>query len=118
MKDGDKCSLLSYCDYGTGKTDSECAKYALKDGTKNECKKKADENKCEEVEKKSEPTTSDGEKNSDEEDETKSDKDKSSDENKDTSKSTEAKSKNEENENGGNLINVSCCLLLIIYFLL
>ena len=118
VKDGDKCSLLSYCDYGAGKTDSECAIYALKDGAKNECKKKADENKCEEVEKKSETATSDGEKNSDEDDETKSDKDKSSDENKDTSNNTEAKSKNEENENGGNLINVSCCLLLIIYFLL
>jgi len=125
VKDGDKCILLPYCDYATGTSDAECANYALKDVTKNECKKKAEENKCEEVEKKSAPASSDEEKSSDKEDKS-SDKeekssdeeDKSSDEDKDTSKNTEKTNENKEDKNGGNLISVSCLLLLIINFIL
>ena len=111
VKEGEKCILLPYCDYATGTSDAECANYALKDGTKNECKKKAEENKCEEVEKKTAPAASDEEKSSDEED-------KSSDEDKDTSKNTEKTNENKEDKNGGNLISVSCLLLLIINFIL
>lgn len=48
--DKDSCVQLFYCEYGTGLDDNDCTNYALKD-TNKECKKKADENKCEEVEK-------------------------------------------------------------------
>ena len=50
---GDNCMLLAYCQYGEGTSDAECAKFALEANTKI-CKKKASENKCEEVEKTSE----------------------------------------------------------------
>ena len=48
--EGNNCFQLYYCEYGTGLDDNDCANYALKDLQK-ECKKKANENKCEEVEK-------------------------------------------------------------------
>jgi hypothetical protein len=48
--DGDNCVQLTYCEFGIGLDDNECAKYTLKD-TEKICKKKASENKCEEVAK-------------------------------------------------------------------
>ena len=51
--EGNDCILLSYCQYAEGESDTACAKFALKD-TNKVCKKKASENKCEEVEKTSE----------------------------------------------------------------
>jgi len=51
--EGNDCNLLSYCQYAEGESDTACAKFALKD-TNKVCKKKASENKCEEVEKTSE----------------------------------------------------------------
>ena len=44
----DKCILLTYCEFGEGESDEECGGYVLKDENK-VCKKKSDENKCEEV---------------------------------------------------------------------
>ena len=120
VKDGDKCSLLSYCDYGIGSSDEDCAKFALKD-EKKECKKKEGENKCEEVEKKTEPVTPDDGKTDKEEksDGAKtSDKDESSDAIKDASDTTAAPATKKENENSGNLINVAYSLLLINYLVL
>ena len=48
--EGDNCVQLTYCEYGIGLDDYDCAKYTLKDSEKI-CKKKASENKCEEVTK-------------------------------------------------------------------
>ena len=58
-KSGDNCELLFYCQYGEGNSDEDCSKYALKDKEKT-CKKKADENKCEEVGKTEDDTTGKG----------------------------------------------------------
>ena len=48
--EGNNCLQLTYCEYGIGIDDYDCAKYALKNKEK-VCKKKAGSNKCEEVEK-------------------------------------------------------------------
>jgi len=48
--EGNNCLQLTYCEYGIGIDDYDCAKYALKNKDK-VCKKKVDSNKCEEVEK-------------------------------------------------------------------
>ena len=65
---------MAYCQYGEGTSDAVCAKFALEVETK-VCKKKATENKCEEVEKTSEGDK-DTTKESDKDDTTKdSDKD-------------------------------------------
>ena len=48
--EGNNCLQLTYCEYGIGIDDYDCINYALKNKEK-VCKKKADSNKCEEVEK-------------------------------------------------------------------
>ena len=79
--EGSDCILLSYCQYAEGESDTACAKFPLKD-TNKVCKKKASENKCEEVEKTSEEG-GDTTKSTDKDDTTKAtDKD-------DTSKATD-----------------------------
>ena len=120
VKNGEKCSLLTYCNYASGSSDEICAKFALKDKEK-ECKKKEGENKCEEVEKKIEKTekVTPGEDDGEKTDKDKaSDEDEKSDENKDTSKTTEAATPNKGSDNSGNLVNVAYSLLLIIYLVL
>ena len=128
---GDNCMLLSYCNYAVPSSDGDCSKFALKD-TEKECKKKEGENKCEEVEKKTEPEEPEkpDEENeepeeSEEHDETKeseegdkTEKEKENDEGDDTSKATPSNTGNKGNENSGNLINVAFCLLLINLLLL
>ena len=117
---GENCMLLSYCNYAVPSSDGDCSKFALKD-TEKECKKKEGENKCEEVEKKTEPVTPDDGKTDKEEksDGAKtSDKDESSDAIKDASDTTAAPATKKENETSGNLINVAYSLLLINYLVL
>ena len=50
VKNGDKCTILTYCEYGIETSDEVCANYALKNKN-NKCVKKSDEDKCEEVAK-------------------------------------------------------------------
>ena len=130
--EGENCMLLSYCDYAQGNSDAECAKFALKDIEQNECKKKSDENKCEEVKKKTEDEP-DGESGNDEsqtgdKDESGADSDKTSsttdksqagEGNQDTTKSTEGTTgkTDNDNDNSGNIINVAFGLSLINYVL-
>lgn len=138
---GENCMLLAYCDYGEGNSDADCANFALKDGEKNECKKKNNENKCEEVAKK----TGDEPGTDEESGSTKTDKVEISDENvestdsneepantdksqpsgsnksgegnQDTSKSTQGTTGENEKDNNGNFINGGFGLLLISYLL-
>ena len=125
---GENCMLLSYCDYGEGNSDEDCAKFALKDGEKNECKKKNSENKCEEVPKKagdepdideesgSSKTDSDTEAGKTDKGQT-SDNDNNGEGKQDTSKSTEDTTGENGKDNNGNFINAAFGLLLINYLL-
>jgi len=121
VKNGEKCSLLAYCNYASGSSDEQCAKFALKD-EKKECKKKEDKNECEEVEKKTEKTEKTEQVLPDTVDKTDigktSDETENSDGNKDTSETTQAATPNKGNDNRGNLINVAYSLLLINYLVL
>ena len=140
IKEGDKCILLTYCDFGAGSSDDDCRKYALKDTDKNICKKKASENKCEEVEKPKEPEepveeeetpekNKEGEETTekDKEGEKTTEKDKEGEQttdnggnnkdDKDTSEDKESTNGNKSN-NSGKLINLTFCLLLINYLVL
>ena len=119
---------LSYCDYGEGNSDEDCAKFALKDGEKNECKKKNNENKCEEVPKKtgdepdiedesgSSKTDSDTEAGKTDKGQT-SDNDNNGEGKQDTSKSTEGTTGENGKDNNVNFINAAFGLLLINYLL-
>ena len=84
---------MAYCQYGEGTSDDECAKFALEVETK-VCKKKANENKCEEVEK-----TSEGDKDTTKD----SNKD---DTTKDSVESTNKTNNTKEKNNSGKFINI------------
>ena len=45
-----KCVVITYCEHGNGASDDDCGKFAVKD-TNKECKKKKNEDVCEEVTK-------------------------------------------------------------------
>ena len=128
---GENCMLLYYCQYGIGTTDEECSAFALKDENK-ACKKKANENLCEEVVKNtSEDTTKDSkdttkdstDTNKDSTDTTKDSKDTTKDStdntkgSDDTTKGNDDNTADDEGSSDGNFLNVAYALLLLISLL-
>ena len=109
---GNNCMLLTYCEYGEGNTDEDCAKYALRDEEKNECKKKLDENLCIEVEKIIEESYTSDVSDSD----SVTDEETSFTESETISDTVETTIQQKVNNNDGNLIKISFSILMIIFY--
>jgi hypothetical protein len=121
---GENCMPLSYCDYGEGNSDEDCAKFALKDGEKNECKKKNSENIPKktgdepDINEESGSSKTDSDKGADKTDKGQtSDNDKNGEGKQDTSKSTEGATGENKKDDNGNFINAAFGLLLISHLL-